>query len=214
MYNLAMEKSKKRFFISVFVQDIFAKPLARTLISINCNPNLITGFGLLMSFIACYFFINDLPIIGSGLFFISLILDSTDGRVARGLNLFSEFGAKLDSFSDKIRSFLVSFVIIFSNTPSIYLAGLIYCYVQILPIYRFFFYDYSEDERDPIQIFWESTPMKDWLDKNNLVGIYNGWERAIVVCIIAPLTPKPLITIFTAILLEQALFFAGLCKKK
>lgn len=204
-----MEKNKKRFFASVFVQDIFAIPLAKFLISMKVNPNLITLFGLFVAVSSCYFFLNSSPLVGSLLFFLSLILDSTDGRVARGLNRFSEFGARLDSVSDKIRTLLVTLSIILANTNVITHTLIIYTYTQILPLYRYFFQNNDFDTRDPIQIFWEATIFKDWLNRNKIVGIYNGWERAIFVCVIAPLTSIPIIVILLSVLLEQLLFIIG-----
>lgn len=207
-----MEKNKKRFLISVYFQDIFAIPLAKFLIRIRVHPNFVTLTGLLSSLASSYFYYKSEPLIGALLFTSCLILDSTDGRVARGLGKQSKMGAILDSISDKSRSFLVSLAIIINLGLGFASSILIYFYIQALPVYRALIYDYSADERDPIQIFWEGTFLKSWLDRKSLVGIYNGWERAVVVCVIAPLTNFTLELIIFAVLLEQILFLAGLVK--
>ena len=209
-----MEKNKKRFLLSVYFQDIFAVPLALALISLKVNPNAITMLGLVFSLVSAYFYLQESPVLGSLLFIICLILDSTDGRVARGLNKFSSFGAMLDSLADKVRSFIVTFVIIYVSIDNLELSLVAFAYVCLLPLYRLFFYDYSDNPKDPIQLFWESTPLRSWLDRHNLVGLYNGWERAVVVCVIAPLTPFPIYVIFCAVFIEQILFGLGLLIRK
>lgn len=98
-----MEKKLRRFFFSVFVQDLFAIPLARLLINMRIKANYVTMVGLISSIASGVLYLTHDYVLGSLLFFIALVLDSTDGRVARGTNTFSDFGAKLDAVADKIR---------------------------------------------------------------------------------------------------------------
>ena len=85
-------------------------------------------------------------------------------------------------------------------------------YIKILcqnKLYRYFIHDYSRDERDPIEVLWYKTKYREWLEKKNLVGFYNGWERSVVVCVIAPLTSYPIAIILIAVFAEQLLFIIG-----
>ena len=79
----------------------------------------------------------------------------------------------------------------------------------MLPLYRYFIHDYSRDERDPIEVLWYKTKYREWLESKNLVGLYNGRERAVIVCVIVPLTSYPIAIILIAVFVEQLLFMTG-----
>ena len=77
-----MEKNKPRFLASVYVQDIIAKPLAVTLINLKIHPNYITILAIIFSVLSGVLYLLNHVVLGGLMFFLALILDSTDGRVA------------------------------------------------------------------------------------------------------------------------------------
>ena len=83
-----MEKNKRRFLFSVFIQDLIAVPLAKFLIQLKFNANLVTLVGLFLAILSGVAYICHAYILGSILLFGALVMDSTDGRVARGTNSF------------------------------------------------------------------------------------------------------------------------------
>jgi len=204
-----MEKKERRFLTSVFFQDIFAIPLARILIKNKIHPNIVTLFSLLFAVVSGFLYLEQIYWLGGLSFIIALILDSTDGRVARGTNTYSDFGAKLDAWSDKIRSIFVALMLLISLNIGIPSTLLLYAYYLFLPFLRPIVKNKLNLKQDPTVTFWDATIFSSWLKKRNLVGFYNGWERAIVVIIIAPLTPFPISVFVFAVLLEQFLYIIG-----
>lgn len=207
-----MEKNKPRFIASVYVQDIIAKPLAVTLINLKIHPNYITILAIILSVLSGVLYLLNHTVLGGFMFFLALILDSTDGRVARGLQKFSKFGAKLDSFGDKFRSILVLSCIVAAQNISIWYGVTICIFYCFLPFYRLFIH--RGNSIDPLQVYWNNSRFKTWLSDRNLVGLYTGWERAIICCIVAPQTSEPIIIIIFAVLLEQILFVMGWIQNK
>lgn len=65
-------------------------------------PNFFTLGNLAMGMFAIILVMNDKPVNGAILIIIAMLLDGLDGRVARALNVQSEFGKELDSLSDVI----------------------------------------------------------------------------------------------------------------
>ncbi|MBA6365567.1 CDP-alcohol phosphatidyltransferase family protein, partial [Colwellia sp. BRX8-8] len=182
-----MEKNIRRFFFSVFVQDFFAIPLARLFIRFRVKANYVTLLGLLASIASGILYIDQSYILGAILFFFALILDSTDGRVARGTNTFSDFGARLDALTDKVRSFFVAFCFIWSLGYGLTISGLIFAFYILLPITRVLMSRKDADFYDPTILFWDATPLRDWFVKHKVWGLYNGWERSVLALTIAPL---------------------------
>lgn len=211
-----MNKKIRRFFFSVYVQDFFAVPLAKFCINQGVSANFVTLTGLVLSIVSgvCYLF-NEFYF-GSFLFFVALILDSTDGRVARGTNSFSKFGAILDSVADKVRSFFVALCLIISFGLDYQLSLIIFAFYIILPCIRLILVKRNGDFYDPTILFWDSTLFKDWFVKNGILGLYTGWERAVFALIVAPLTNHPIEIFIGSILLEQTIFIFGylFCRNK
>lgn len=65
-------------------------------------PNLFTVGNLFLGVISIIMAFNDQPNSAALLVIIAMLLDGLDGRVARALNVTSEFGKELDSLSDVI----------------------------------------------------------------------------------------------------------------
>jgi phosphatidylglycerophosphate synthase len=209
-----MEKNKRRFITSVYFQDLIAIPLATLLIKKQVNANTVTMAGLISACISGILYLNQLYVIGAFLFIVALILDSTDGRVARGTNTFSDFGAKLDSVADKVRSFLVAFCFLWSLNLSVFTTILFFGFYIALPLIRFLMARNSNDFYDPTIMFWDSMPFKNWFVKHGILGFYTGWERAVVALVIAPIIVYKIELFILAVLLEQLIFVIGLCVPK
>lgn len=65
-------------------------------------PNLFTIGNLFLGIIAIIFVFNNEPVMAAMMVIIAMLADGLDGRVARALNVQSEFGKELDSLSDVI----------------------------------------------------------------------------------------------------------------
>jgi phosphatidylglycerophosphate synthase len=206
-----MEKNVRRYFFSVFVQDIFAIPLAKLFIKLNIKANYVTLIGLISSIASGLLYINHSYIIGSFLFFVALVMDSTDGRVARGTNTFSDFGAKLDAVTDKVRSFFVALCFIWSMEYDASILILLFGFYITLPIIRLIMSRNDKEFYDPTILFWDATPFRNWFIKNKVWGFYNGWERSVLALAIAPIVPYQIEVLVGAIVLEMLLFLLGHC---
>jgi len=204
-----MEKKQRRFITSVYFQDLFAIPLARFLIKHKTHPNLVTFFSFLFAIASGVLYLYQNYWLGSFLFIVALILDSTDGRVARGTNTFSDFGAKLDAWSDKARSIFVALMLLISLELGAFITILIYAHYLMLPIVRPLLKKRLNLLQDPTVTFWDETIFSKWLKRHNLVGFYNGWERAVLAVAIAPLTPYPVQIFVLAVFLEQIIYVIG-----
>jgi len=207
--TINMEKKKRRFFFSVFVQDIIAIPLARKLIKMKANPNVITVIGLISSFIAGLLYLEKYFQIGALFFLFALIIDSTDGRVARGQNITSELGEKLDAISDKTRSVFVMICLVYSAFGFSLQSVLLVLLYMILPLVRPHIRKKLSLNADPTEYFWYSTKLNNWLKQRSLCGLYNGWERSVLALFIGPLLNLPIL-IIPAIIIEIAIYISGL----
>jgi CDP-diacylglycerol--serine O-phosphatidyltransferase len=65
-------------------------------------PNIFTLLNLALGIVAVILVFNDKPVFGAIMIIIAMLMDGLDGRVARALNVQSEFGKELDSLSDII----------------------------------------------------------------------------------------------------------------
>lgn len=205
-----MEKNKRRFLFSVFVQDLIAVPLAKFLIRLKFKANFVTLVGLFLAIFSGLAYLFHEYFLGSLLFFGALVLDSTDGRVARGTNSFSSFGAKLDAIADKVRSFFVAFCFLWSLEISLNSIFLFFGMYIFLPIIRAFLQRNNNDFYDPTISFWDSTPFKKWFLSKGVLGFYTGWERSVLALLIAPISIYKLEIFIVAIALENIIFFLGL----
>jgi len=206
-----MEKNIRRFMFSVFVQDVIAIPLAKLFVKAKVSANVVTFLGLVFALCSGYLYLEQSYVLGSLLFFGALVFDSTDGRVARATNTFSDFGAKLDAVADKVRSFLVAFCFVWSLDLDPVFSIAIFAFYIALPIIRFISSRKEPDFYDPTILFWDATPFKDWFVKKGVLGFYTGWERSVLALTIAPLVTYKFEVFIFAVLLEQLLYVLGLC---
>ena len=206
-----MEKNKRRFLFSVFVQDIVAIPLAKLFIRLKISANIVTSLGLLFALSSGFLYLDKKYAMGALLFFAALVFDSTDGRVARGTNTFSDFGAKLDAVADKVRSFFVAFCLVVSFDLSLLMSTALFLFYILLPVIRSLMSRRDSDFYDPTILFWDASPFKDYFIKKGILGFYTGWERSVVALSIAPLFHYNIEIFVIAIILEQLLFFLGIC---
>ena len=65
-------------------------------------PNLFTIANLFIGIVAIIFVFNKQPDYAAIFVIVAMLTDGLDGRVARALNVQSEFGKELDSLSDVI----------------------------------------------------------------------------------------------------------------
>ncbi len=82
-------------------------PVAEFIIRFGVNPNIITTVGFLISAISGYFFAIGSYRIGALLILFSGIFDVLDGKIARGSNRVTRFGALYDSTLDRYAEILV-----------------------------------------------------------------------------------------------------------
>ena len=121
-------------------------PLSQFLAYFNVAPNLISYFALGLSFIASYllfFSPNTLPIYPYLLFQLNSVLDGCDGEVAKMNLSFSEYGKKLDIFSDYITTgliFLASYTRSIPDHSLTWLASIIFLLLTTiaLPTLKYF----------------------------------------------------------------------------
>jgi phosphatidylglycerophosphate synthase len=104
-----------------FIGRIFGIPLARAFAKLNLHPNVITIFTIPFAFLAGVAFFYNHLILGAVLYFISLILDCSDGVLARLTKTSSKRGEKLDYYSDIANNIFMYFGLWYSQ---FYLHGL------------------------------------------------------------------------------------------
>jgi CDP-diacylglycerol--serine O-phosphatidyltransferase len=100
-------------------------------------PNLFTIGNLFLGILSIILVSNDRPDLGAVLILIAMMLDGLDGRVARALNVQSEFGKELDSLSDVISFGVAPAFILYSvafSDPTIISPGITWIVTAIFPI--------------------------------------------------------------------------------
>ena len=103
--NLA-NRSNDGFF-SVLVLRRLSKPITAFSVKFGISPNLITFVSLLVGFYAAYLFAQSEYLAGAIIFQLSLIIDCSDGEVARYTRKFSDFGRWFDASTDRVKEYLV-----------------------------------------------------------------------------------------------------------
>ncbi len=79
----------------------FLEPIGRFLEKLGIHPNILTFLGLLFSLFAAYFFCIGRFFWGGLFVGLAGVCDLLDGKLARGTNQASKFGALLDSTVDR-----------------------------------------------------------------------------------------------------------------
>ena len=100
---------------TVKIFRIISIPFARLLSKTNIHPNVITLLTIPFACTAAFFFFKNMLVYGAFFFFISFLLDCTDGDLARFTNKKSDFGGKLDRYTDKINNFAMYFGLWYSQ---------------------------------------------------------------------------------------------------
>lgn len=85
----------------------FVRPVARVLIAARIRPNVITVSSFFFGLGAFFLYFRGNFFAGAVLCFLSGIMDTFDGEVARQTKIVSKFGAFLDSTIDRVNEFLV-----------------------------------------------------------------------------------------------------------
>src|SRR5690625_3683781 len=86
------------YFYTVFITE----PLLPFVSGTSITPNMITIFNVFFSILLYYLaFMNQFLLLAIGIHFY-LFFDVLDGNLARYKNMQSDFGAKLDSISDRV----------------------------------------------------------------------------------------------------------------
>ncbi len=94
-------------FFSVLVLRRLSKPITALSVRFGISPNLITFVSLLIGFYSAYLFSQREYVIGAILFQLSLIVDCSDGEVARYTRKFSNFGRWFDASTDRVKEYTV-----------------------------------------------------------------------------------------------------------
>jgi len=98
-----------------FIGRVLGIPLARGFVYLNITPNIITIFTVPFAFLAGVAFFYNYLILGALLYFISFILDCSDGVVARLTNTASRYGERLDYYTDILNNVFMYFGLWYSQ---------------------------------------------------------------------------------------------------
>jgi CDP-diacylglycerol--glycerol-3-phosphate 3-phosphatidyltransferase len=79
----------------------FFDPVAEALTRFGVSPNVITSIGFLVSAVSGYFFATGMHRLGGVFILLAGIFDILDGKIARGSNRVTRFGALYDSTLDR-----------------------------------------------------------------------------------------------------------------
>ena len=94
-------------FFSVLVLRRLSKPITALSVRFGISPNLITFVSLIIGFYSAYLFSQQVYLLGALLFQLSLIVDCSDGEVARYTRKFSNFGRWFDASTDRVKEYTV-----------------------------------------------------------------------------------------------------------
>ena len=76
--------------------------LSRALCAVDATPNQVTSANIVVGLVACYFVLVGSFVVAGILMFVQLVLDSSDGELARVRHMHSRLGAILDNGSDDL----------------------------------------------------------------------------------------------------------------
>jgi len=107
-------------FFSVLVLRRLSKPITALSVRLGISPNLITFVSLLIGFYSAYLFSQRDYILGALLFQLSLIVDCSDGEVARYTRKFSDFGRWFDASTDRVKEYIVYAALAYSAPESMW----------------------------------------------------------------------------------------------
>lgn len=117
-------------FYSVLLLRRLSKPITALSIRLGISPNLITFVSLLIGFYSAYLFSQGQYLYGALTFQLSLIVDCSDGEVARYTRKFSNFGRWFDASTDRVKEYLVYGALAYSATENIWALAIILMTLQ------------------------------------------------------------------------------------
>ena len=102
---------------AVKIGRLFGTPLAKGIarLPVKIHPNIITLLSLPFALLAAFYFFNNQLILGAIFFFISYVLDCTDGALARLTNTVSKLGQRLDFYVDTVGNVFMYFGLWYSQ---------------------------------------------------------------------------------------------------
>lgn len=95
-------------FVTVVLIDPIAIPLAKTLARLRVSPNAITTASLLFAILSGYALVNAQYLAAAISYYLSILLDCVDGKVARATGRTSNFGREYDAAADTISTLILS----------------------------------------------------------------------------------------------------------
>ncbi|HWQ89196.1 MAG TPA: CDP-diacylglycerol--serine O-phosphatidyltransferase, partial [Desulfitobacteriaceae bacterium] len=93
-------------------------------ININIIPHLFTMANLFFGFLSLIYTLDGNFSLAAGMIILSVILDSMDGKVARKLDVSSDFGKQLDSLCDLVSFGVAPAILVYEVILQIYLGYL------------------------------------------------------------------------------------------
>jgi len=117
-------------FYSVLVLRRLSKPITALSIRLGISPNLITFLSLLIGFYSAYLLSQGQYLFGALAFQLSLIVDCSDGEVARYTRKFSDFGRWFDASTDRVKEYLVYGALAYSASGNIWALAIIVMALQ------------------------------------------------------------------------------------
>lgn len=109
---------KTDFWSSVFLFDPIAVPLMKIIAKTKITPNQISVSTIFSSVLVAIFFLFSqryMQIFGAVIFYLTFVLDSVDGKLARLRGTQSEFGAKLDAICDHFSKLIILLALAYSQ---------------------------------------------------------------------------------------------------
>jgi len=165
---------KKPHHLTNILDIPLSTPLARLFAKMNANPNHITLASIPFAGVSAYCFASNRLILGAIFFYLNVVFDNIDGKVARLTGKTSKFGEKLDYYTDTINNFLMYFGIWYGLY---YLTGewligifIIFCHYAVM-IFGYLF----------IGTFEYKTRFK------SIFSYYSPFEEAYITLLFAPL---------------------------
>lgn len=104
MNEVETPKEKTTWSLEMFLRKFFKgviDPVAKFLLSIGMKPNMITYLGLILTTVAAVLIVRDHIIIAGFVLLVGAPLDVVDGSMARQLGHSSNYGAFIDSVTDR-----------------------------------------------------------------------------------------------------------------
>jgi CDP-diacylglycerol--glycerol-3-phosphate 3-phosphatidyltransferase len=165
------------------------KPIDRVLVSLRVHPHIITVAGLAISALAFNFFRLGWFFWGGVMVVFSGVCDVLDGRLARGTNRMSKFGALIDSTIDRYSEVIMFLgLAVFFRQTHVYIA-----YLIILAIAGSFMVSYTRARAEGLGIecrvgLMQRPERMTYLALGAFIGsafLNLGWTKAGIYVVIA-----------------------------